>query len=1670
MKNTKRALFSIVFLVVLFAFTYNVKVSANEFIVPDGNFVVSHKRTELAPGVLENEVIYNNKAGTNPVAGFLVDIDLNNPNTGVMAATTNYNETGVETVMNMAKSAEQVTGRKVVAGINADLNWDGTGISNGPMIVDGKIIHDEPAPFVGIKKDGTGIIGTEQEYVSVKGQLQHAVTARMGWLVKDGVVVNGDPTIHPRTAVGIKADGSMFFYVVEGRAEPRSKGISLFDLATIMKNHGAVQAINMDGGGSTTYISRRPGNDNLEVTALLSDGRERPSISSLLIYTEVGDGEFKKANVSSDGDAFTPRSEVKFTARGLDNVGGSAPLPSDLLWEVEDPNFGDIDQSGLFTSSGEIGEVIVNLKDSSGLTVGSHTISILVPDEIEFRSNNYSLGFNESTDFGMRLLNNKRELKYKDGDVIWSPSFLDDDKNYYPDVDEILGSFNNNIFTSSNADSVDGKVLVTVADNPSINFEFDLSIGQKPRVIFDFEDDSINHLWGASTAEKGEKADVQVVNRDDGEPVRFGDKSLRLDFDFRENYARPGGTYVTIDSSIEDYGYSLTLPGVPKSLGMWIYGTEEVQGLWLRSGIGVQGTTSWKAFNLVDEKTGIDWLGWKFVEMDLSNEIPDFKILHNQFVRLMLTSNSFGGDSSKKPYGSLYVDNITAMYGYNPEDTSSPEVHDIKLLENGNEIILNNNQNIDFNRFTIESTFSDYSNEFMTDMNYDDINIFVDGKNYKDTEFYDVSETDKTVRLQNVYLDDGIHEIKVEVYDKAGNQGSLIRFINVKTGLKPLLFFEFDEHVLLGREFNFSLKSNDIDKITSLTLSLNISAELSDFEIEFLNGFEGEVEYLNSIKMLNIKLTKTGTSTTNEIFRFKSFIDNKLLQGTNVRLSMQSSNYTFDGEKETYNSFSFRNIVKQVEAPLDIQYDFITINDESHIAILDADGKPVEGADLFRIQGDSEIYLGTSDINGLVITDHFRDLVQSFVLFAKKGEDISFEKKGQSLNSYGEDSGLPFGILLNGVDNPYENKNITWLSNSFASSEEVQVRFAIKGIFNPNNPLSFNIQNGSSKRFSLLGSTDINNNFIINVNNVIISNLLPGTEYEYQVGNGDVWSETKEFKTLNKFEEVDFFILGDIQSSIYDNIYKNLNSVGNFKNDYDFGIQVGDFIDNASRFDHWNGVLESISQSNISNVDMIKTLGNHEFYGDEQGNLAKAIFGLEENKDFYSVEYGSVYVAVFSYDAFRESMIEKLEWIEQDAKKSNAKWKFLITHQPPYYTNPQGGNELANELIPSYAERAGFDFVISGHDHAYARTAPMKDGEFDVNGTRYIIAGSFGEKGYPFSPGNIDFEVVESEEKHIYLSVQATENKISFKVISAITNAQIDEFIVTKNDYNHEHIYILEGDRLVCYECNHSRPLEGYIGFLRNEENDIMYRTINGEFHVGLLTLGSNVYFFDENGFAYIGEHIIWDLNAVFDSNGLLINGGTGFTRYFDNKLFYFDKFVKFRRGWQEIDNELYYIDRWTYEVRTGIANVPHEDGEYYEQTFDTDGKLLEGRFIFNEKGTRYFYGGIYKGWKEIDGYVYYFSYGDGYTRSGETVIWNHKGLYKFNEYGQLLKGGFVETNGKKRYYFGSQEDLENYVTGFYEIEDDIYYFDENGYLLIGEFLVNGLILKSDKNGKIFFN
>ena len=277
---------------------------------------------ELYNGLAYGEQTVKNDAG-NPVNTYVMTVDLSEDSSLTIAAgvPNDVDELTaglVQTTSGQAVAAQQ-NGKNVLAAVNADFfhRTDSTQIQpNSITIKNGVQLSEyytgettERQHFFGIKKDGTAVLGDYEVYQTVKDELYQAVGGGE-WILKDGVVTNErvvDTTRHPRTSVGIKADGSVILMVADGRTND-SDGFTYGELGQYMKDLGAVNAINLDGGGSSSAVVKNNETYAFEVMNYPSDGPEREVGNTLLVIDT--DENASLPTLEKDGDGYYLIEEV----------------------------------------------------------------------------------------------------------------------------------------------------------------------------------------------------------------------------------------------------------------------------------------------------------------------------------------------------------------------------------------------------------------------------------------------------------------------------------------------------------------------------------------------------------------------------------------------------------------------------------------------------------------------------------------------------------------------------------------------------------------------------------------------------------------------------------------------------------------------------------------------------------------------------------------------------------------------------------------------------------------------------------------------------------------------------------------------------------------------------------------------------------------------------------------------------------------------------------------------------------------------------------------------------------------------------------------------------------------------------------------------------------------
>lgn len=97
---------------------------------------------------------------------------------------------------------------------------------------------------------------------------------------------------HPRTTIGITRDNKFFVTVLDGRQPDWSQGFPTIEQAQVAHDLNAYQAIEIDGGGSSTFVLRE--NDELKVVNRPSNGSLRPVSNFVLIVDKKVDNNLLK--------------------------------------------------------------------------------------------------------------------------------------------------------------------------------------------------------------------------------------------------------------------------------------------------------------------------------------------------------------------------------------------------------------------------------------------------------------------------------------------------------------------------------------------------------------------------------------------------------------------------------------------------------------------------------------------------------------------------------------------------------------------------------------------------------------------------------------------------------------------------------------------------------------------------------------------------------------------------------------------------------------------------------------------------------------------------------------------------------------------------------------------------------------------------------------------------------------------------------------------------------------------------------------------------------------------------------------------------------------------------------------------------------------------------------
>lgn len=189
-------------------------------------------------------------------------------------------------------------------------------------------------------------------------------------LIENGTVYSEfEAGAHPRTALGITKDGNIMFYTIDGRQTGYSYGVQLKTLAKRMAELGCVDAINLDGGGSTCYVVQFPGDSSTTLVNKPSDGGLR-NVSNFLFLknNQNPTGVIDKITIYPLTSYVLVGNSVQLTAKGTD----TSYYPLDLLgvdFTVKNNSNNTVTKTGYFTAVEDgISTVYATFKNITGIT------------------------------------------------------------------------------------------------------------------------------------------------------------------------------------------------------------------------------------------------------------------------------------------------------------------------------------------------------------------------------------------------------------------------------------------------------------------------------------------------------------------------------------------------------------------------------------------------------------------------------------------------------------------------------------------------------------------------------------------------------------------------------------------------------------------------------------------------------------------------------------------------------------------------------------------------------------------------------------------------------------------------------------------------------------------------------------------------------------------------------------------------------------------------------------------------------------------------------------------------------------------------------------------------------------------------------------------------------
>jgi 3',5'-cyclic AMP phosphodiesterase CpdA len=211
---------------------------------------------------------------------------------------------------------------------------------------------------------------------------------------------------------------------------------------------------------------------------------------------------------------------------------------------------------------------------------------------------------------------------------------------------------------------------------------------------------------------------------------------------------------------------------------------------------------------------------------------------------------------------------------------------------------------------------------------------------------------------------------------------------------------------------------------------------------------------------------------------------------------------------------------------------------------------------------------------------------------------------------------------------------------------------------------------------------------------------------------------------------VTFLYLGDVQKGIEEWSSRYQAAVDRHPAAR-FTIQVGDLVNLGARRTDYDAVFGGAVRA-FATVPFVPVLGNHEYFmGGEtlfERQFALSGGGPSGPGHCRTFDYGPVRVVVLDSSSDK-TLAAQAEWLAARLAERPDAWKIVAFHHPVWPPRSLFADSAVRAAWMATLEGHGAHLVLSGHDHSYARTFPLRDGRPVPDGTVYVVAVA-GSKSY----------------------------------------------------------------------------------------------------------------------------------------------------------------------------------------------------------------------------------------------------------------------------------------------------------------------------------------------------